>query len=158
MRIPIIIKINPRPLRPATANFFRPSRQLLIAVIMPIPARRPVQSEVDVIRRPHQLVRNSRRAHGAQDDLLPPQSAIDICVPPTLVPELHDVAIAGIELPTDRIQPLLRVPETRRELKEKASHPLAERLGDVEVKLLDEHARAFHPEIVRDVAIDLDAV
>ena len=117
-----------------------------------------MQADVDVVRRPHQLVRDARRAHRAQDDFPPPQRAIDLAVPPAFVPELHDVAIPRIELLANRRQPLLRVPETGRELKEKARHPLPERFADVEVKLLDEHRRPFHPEIVRDVAVDLDAV
>ena len=61
-------------------------------------------------------------------------------IPPTSVPELHDVAAGRIELRNDAFQPSGRIVKTGRKLEEETAHAGAEQVGNVS-EVADERLR-----------------
>jgi hypothetical protein len=73
------------------------------------------------------------------------------------MPEFDDVAARGIKLADNVIEPGLGVAIARRQLKQKASHPVAQNVGD-HSEIPDESFCALEPLHMRDEFTDLDGV
>ena len=124
---------------------------------MPIPALGAMQADINFIGRPDELIGQARSAAGAEDDPCLAEGAVDLLIPPAGVPEFHDVAARGIELADNVIEPGLGVAIARRQLKQKAAHPVAEDIGD-HPKILHESLRALELLDMGDELADLDGV
>ena len=116
----VIVEVNPCPLRGTFSDPFRPLPELFVRVVVAIPALRAVQAHVDLVRRTDEFVGKTRPAAGAEYDPGLLKGAVDLLVPPALVPELHGVAARRIELAYDRLQARLSVAVAWRELEEEA--------------------------------------
>src|SRR5690348_11912261 len=97
---------------------------------MPVPTQRTMEAHVYLVGCLDEFVRQAGAAARAEDDPGVAKGAIDILVPPALVPEFHHVPPCRIELVHDRGKPGLGISVARRELKEKAPHPLTEDVGN----------------------------
>ena len=116
-----------------------------------------MKAHVDLVRRADEFVGKTGPAAGTEDNPGLPKGGVNLLVPPALVPEFHDVAARWIELADDRIQASLGIAKARRQLKEEATHPLAENIGD-DAKIPHERFRAFELLDVRDELADLHRV
>ena len=97
---------------------------------MPVPALGSVQADVNLIRRPDELIGQARSAAGAEDDPSLSEGAVNLFVPPTDVPKFDDVAARGIELADDVVEPGLGEAVAWRELEQEAAHAIAEDVCD----------------------------
>ena len=116
-----------------------------------------MQADVNFIGGSDQLVRQSRSAAGAEDDPGLAKGLIHLLVPPTGVPEFDDVAARGIKLADNVVEPGLGVAVARRKLKQKASHAVAQNVGD-HPKIPNERLCALELLDVSNVFADLDGV
>src|SRR4051812_27866955 len=97
---------------------------------MPIPALRPVEADVDIVRRLHQVVRKTRRADRAEDGVGFLERVEDAWVPPAFVAEFDDVSASWIERFQNGRKCAGCVAKAGRQLEEKATKTRAEQVGD----------------------------
>src|SRR4029077_15723236 len=126
MSVKIVVEIHPGSLRAAILDPGCPVRALLLRVIVPIPAFRTMQADIDFVRRSNEFIWQSRRAAGAQDSACSAKGTVDFLVPPARVPEFGALAPRGIELTYDVIESHLCITIARRQLKKEAAHPVSE--------------------------------
>jgi hypothetical protein len=91
--------------------------ELFLGVIVPIPAFRAMQANIDFVRRSNEFIWQSRRAAGAEDNACLAKGVVDFLVPPAGVPEFDDVAPRRIELTYDVLEPYLGAAIARRQLR-----------------------------------------
>src|SRR3954453_559845 len=116
MSVVIVVEVNPGSLRSARFNPVRPTRQFAPRVVVPIPALRAMQADVNFIGCPDKLIGQAWPAAGAEDNSGLFKGPIDFLIPPAGVPKLHNVAAGRIELAHDRVQPRSCVAVARRQL------------------------------------------
>jgi hypothetical protein len=63
-----------------------------------------MKPDVDLVGRPDEFVRKPAPAAGAKDDSGFPKRCVNLPVPPTFVPEFHDVSSVRIELAHDEMK------------------------------------------------------
>ena len=124
---------------------------------MPIPTLGAMQANVNLIGRLDELIGQAWAAAGAEDDTCLAEGAVDIFIPPTGVPEFHDVATRGIELADNIVEAGFGVAIARRQLKQKTAHSVAEGIRD-HAKILYESCRALELLDVGDELADLDRI
>ena len=124
---------------------------------MPIPTLGAMQADVNLIGGPDELIGQARAAAGAEDDTCLAEGAVNFFIPPTGVPEFHDVATGGIELADNIIEAGFGVAIARRQLKQETAHPVAEDIRD-HAKILYESLRALELLDVGDELADLDRI
>ena len=93
MGIVIVAEINPRAFRAAGLDPACPYRELGLRVIVPIPTLGAMQANVNLIGGLDELIGQAWAAAGAEDDTCPVEGAVNFFIPPTGVPEFHDVAL-----------------------------------------------------------------
>ena len=157
MGIVIVIEINPRAFRAAGLDPACPYRELGLRVIVPIPALGAMQADVNLIGGLDELIRQAWAAAGAEDDTRLAEGAVHIFIPPSGVPEFHDVATRGIELADNIFEAGCGVAIARRQLKQETAHPVAEDIRD-HPKILYESLRALELLDVGDELADLDRI
>ena len=157
MGIIIVIEINPRAFRAAGLDPARPHRQLGLRVIVPIPALRAMQADVNLVGGLDELIGQARTAAGAEDDSCLAEGAVDIFIPPTGVPEFYDVATRGIELADNIFEAGFGVVIARRQLKQETAHSVAEDIRD-HAEILYERLCALELLDVGDELADLDRI
>src|SRR5271170_489327 len=86
--VKIVVEIDPGSLRAAIPDLSRPVSELFLGVIVPIPAFRAMQANIDFVRRSNEFIWQSRRAAGAEDNACLAKGVVDFLVPPTGVPEV----------------------------------------------------------------------
>ena len=96
MGIVVVIKVDPNTLRPASLNPVCPVRQLFLRIIMPVPTLWTMQTDIYLVCRADELIRQSWSAAGAEYYACLAKGAVNLFIPPALVPEFHDVAPAMI--------------------------------------------------------------
>ena len=104
MGIVISIEINPPAFRAAGLDSAGPYRELGLRVIVPIPTLRAMQADVNFIGSLDELIGQARAAARAEDDTCLAEGAVNFFIPPTGVPEFHDVATGRIELANNIIE------------------------------------------------------
>ena len=105
MRVIIVVEVDPGTLRSASLNPIGPLRQLILRIVMPIPALGTVQANINLLGRSDELIRQPRSAAGAEDYPSLAKGAVDLFVPPAGMPEFDDVAARGIKLADNVIEP-----------------------------------------------------
>jgi len=95
-----------------------------------------VQPQIDIVRGPDKFVGEARPAAGAEDRSGLAERIVNCLIPPAGVTELDDVTPGWIELADNRSEPRLGISMTWWKLEEKASHPIAQDIGD--------HAKVRH--------------
>lgn len=118
----IIVEIGPHPGWVAFADSLCPPGQFTWHIIVAIPTLGPMKSDIDLIARPDQFVRQPRRAARAKRRVHLLEREEGVLVPPTAMPELNHVSVARIELIEYPFESSRAVAKARRKLKEKASH------------------------------------
>ena len=151
MGIVIIIEINPPAFRAAGLDPARPYRELGLRVIVPIPTLRAMQADVNFIGGLDELIGQARAAACLAE------GAVNFFIPPTGVPEFHDVATGRIELANNIIEASLGVAIARRQLKQETAHSVAEDIRD-HPKIFYECCRAFERLEVGDELADLNRI
>ena len=126
----VIVKIDPGALGTAGCDAVYPFRELRLRVIVPIPALPAMQADVNFIGRFDELLRQPGRADRAEHRPCLTEGAEDFLPPPAGMPELDHVAPAMIELRENAFQPRGRIMVARRELIQKAAHPVLQQIGD----------------------------
>src|SRR6476619_3824381 len=101
-----------------------------------------MQADVNLVGGPDEFIGQARTAAGAEDDTCLAEGAVDIFIPPTGVPEFHDVATRGIELADNIFEAGFGVAIARRQLKQGTAHSVAEDIRD-HPKILYESCRAL---------------
>lgn len=96
---------------------------------MLIPILDAVEPEVNFIGGLDKFIGQARSTAGAEDCSCLPKCFIDRPIPPTLVPEFHDIPPTVIEMVQDSFQACGRVVEAGWKLKQKASHAGAQQVG-----------------------------
>ena len=124
---------------------------------MAIPTLWPVQPQIDIVGGPDKFVGKARPAAGAEDRSGLTKRVVNCLVPPAGVTELDDVAAGWIELAQNRVEPRLGIAMTWWKLEQKASHPVAQDIGD-HAKILHERFCALEPFDVSDELADFDRV
>src|SRR3954447_17370175 len=97
---------------------------------MAIPTLGPVQPQINIVGGPDKFVREPRPAAGAEDRSDLAERIVNCFIPPAGVTELDDVTPSWVELAEYRCEPRFRIPITWGKLEEKASHPVAQDVGD----------------------------
>ena len=157
MGVVIVVEIYPGTICPAALDPVRPFTEFLIGVVVPVPALRAVQTDIDLLRRHDELVREARSAAGTEYNSGFAKSRVNFLVPPGLMPEFHDIAAGGVELAHDRIQTGFAVAVAWRQLEEKAAHLFAENVA-YHAKISDQRFSAFELFDVRDELANLHRV
>src|SRR5882757_8252612 len=157
MGIVIIIEINPRAFRAADLDPARPYRELGLRVIVPIPTLRAMQADVNLVCGLDEFIGQAWAAAGAEDDTCLAEGAVNVFIPPTGVPEFHDVATSRIERADNIIEAGFGVVIARWQLKQETAHPVAEDIRD-HAKILYESLRALELLDVGDELADLDRI
>lgn len=103
---------------------------------MPVPALGTMHANVDFLSRPDKGLRQSRRATRAKNYARLTKGAVHVLVPPACVPEFDDIAPRRIKLANNVLEAHRGVSVARRKLKQKAAHPVAEKIGN--------HAKIFY--------------
>jgi len=157
MSIVVVIEVNPGSLRSARFNPVRPRCQFVPGVVVPIPALGAMQADVNFVGGPDKLVGQARSAAGAEDDSGLPEGVVNFLLPPARMPKLHHVAARGIELVHNRVQPRFCVAVARRQLEQKAAHPVPQNIGN-DAEIPNERLCAPEPFYMSDELTDLDGV
>jgi hypothetical protein len=153
----IAIEVHPGPLCAALLDPVRPDPEFFVGIVVPVPSLRTVKAHVDLVSGPDKFIRQTGPATGAEDNPGLLEGGINLAIPPALMPELHNVAARGIELTHDRSKAGFGVAKARWQLKEEATHLLAENIGD-DAKILHKRFRAFELLNMRDELADLHRV
>ena len=93
---------------------------------MPIPTLGAMQANVNLIGGLDELIGQAWAAAGAEDDTRLAEGAENFFIPPTGVPEFHDVATCRIELADNIVEAGFGVAIARRQLKQETAHSVAE--------------------------------
>ena len=116
-----------------------------------------MKADVNVIGSNNQIVRQLRRADGAEYDFVRAQRREDFRRPPARMAKFQDVSIGGIELRQNQFKSRRSEFEIRRQLKQKAAQLWTEHVGNL-IKFTDQILCALKAFLVRDGAIDFDGV
>jgi len=116
-----------------------------------------MQADVNLIGGLDELIGQAWAAAGAEDDTCLSEGAVNFFIPPTDVPEFHDVATGGIELADNIVEAGFGVAIARRQLKQETAHSVAEDIRD-HPKILYESCRALELLDVGDELADLDRI
>lgn len=87
MAVSIIVEIGPDPLGATLRDPIRPHLKLWLSIIVPVPSRRAVKSDIDFRRCLDQHIGELRPAARTEDDARIPEGGIDALIPPARVPE-----------------------------------------------------------------------
>lgn len=124
---------------------------------MAVPLAHSMESDIDFVCCPDQLVWQSRTAAGAENDIVGAKSGEDALIPPAAVAEFDDITPGWIELGDDALQPGTGKVKAGRELKEKATHARTKEVGDMS-EVADECVRSAEPFDVGDQFGNFDSV
>ena len=124
---------------------------------MPIPTLGAMQANVNLIGGLDELIGQAWAAAGAEDDTRLAEGAENFFIPPTGVPEFHDVATRRIELADNIVEAGFGVAIARRQLKQETAHSVAEDIRD-HAKIPYESLRALELLDVGDELADLDRI
>jgi hypothetical protein len=89
-----------------------------------------MQADVNFIGGLDELIGQARAAARAEDDTCLAEGAVNFFIPPTGVPEFHDVAPGGIELVDNIVEAGFGVAIARRQPKQETAHSVAEEIRD----------------------------
>lgn len=94
----VVVEISPNPNCTTFSDTVRPDSQFFCGIIVPVRLPHAVETNVDIIGCPNQLIRKLRAANGAKNGTSFAKSSKDCLIPPTGVAELYDVAPIMVEL------------------------------------------------------------
>ena len=116
-----------------------------------------MQADVNLVGGLDELIGQAWATAGAEDDTRLGEGAVNFFIPPTGVPEFHDVATGRSELANNIIEASLGVAIARRQLKQETAHSVAEDIRD-HPKILYESCRALELLDVGDELADLNRI
>ena len=116
-----------------------------------------MQANVNLIGGLDELIGEAWAAAGAEDDTRLAEGAENFFIPPTGVPEFHDVATRRIELADNIVEAGFGVAIARRQLKQETAHSVAEDIRD-HAEILYERLCALELLDVGDELADLDRI
>ena len=96
--VAIIIEIRPHAAGAACLDSLRPRRQFVCRIIVAVPLFDSVESDVYLVRRIDQFVRQPRTAARAKDDATRTKGGKDSFIPPAAMSKLHDIPSGGVQL------------------------------------------------------------
>ena len=139
MAAEIIVEVGPHSHRSMLTNSLHPHGKLLGGVVVVIPPRPAVKSNIYFVTCLYQVIRQARGTTRAEDGVGLSKRDVGLFIPPTGMTEFDDVSHSRIELVENSLEPRRAVVEARRDLKEKASHVGIEQPID-EVKILHQRS------------------